>query len=409
MNEEGTLPDGNRGLPLSHAWQRFCASLERTSRPRAALLAGFLAWGLTTFFYAPPFWLHLSGGGPTPSRVDDFIALCRDPLTRHLFEPILAYRITTPVLAWLLGLRGFSGVMVQYAAIVATLALVFDLLAGRTDRRLALVVTFGIACSYTIIWTNTHPGFPDSVTHLAVALALCMPDPFFIAGMTLLGTLNDERFVLSIPLILLWHAGAGSFSAMIGRTWKLVLGFAAGLAGVILVRHALTVGWIGPGIPRPEIYGEMGNKAASFRPWEGWRGYLLNIPLAYRAFWSLPIFFFLQRQKNLPGPFKLLFLGALLAAIFGCAFVGDVTRSVGFFYPALVLAAWQCHRTDPHRTLQVCVISLLLCLLLPAFHLVFTGNVFWQRPLVFSLLRAWTGWDVLQLFHHAPHFNPNYP
>jgi hypothetical protein len=405
MNNAVTLPVRARLFAaLGRAWEALCGRLERMSPLRAALAAGFLAWGVSTFFYAPPFWLHLAGGGPNPSRVDDFIALCHDPLTRQLHEPILAYRITTPVLAWLLGLRGFSGVILQYAAIVATLALSFDVLAWRTDRRLALVVTLGIACSYTIIWTNTKPGFPDSVTHLAVALALCVANPFFAAGLTLLGTLNDERFVLSIPFILLWHAGPGSFCAMAGRTWKLLLGFAAGLSGVVLVRHALTVGWIGPGISLPVVYQQMGQTGAAFRPWEGWRGYLVNIPLGYRALWVLPVYFLLRRQSPPAGAFKLLFLGALIAALFACSFVGDVSRSVGFFYPALLLAAWQCHRTDPRRTLQVCGVSLLICLVLPAFHLVSGGGaVFWQRPLILSLLRAATGWDVLQLFHHAAH------
>jgi hypothetical protein len=61
---------------------------------KAAILVGLICWGVSTFLYAAPFWLSLTGGTQPPSRVTDFIALCRNPFERELVEPILAYRIT---------------------------------------------------------------------------------------------------------------------------------------------------------------------------------------------------------------------------------------------------------------------------------------------------------------------------
>ncbi len=56
-------------------WERF----DRIAPWKAAVIAGMVAWILTTFLYSPPFWVPLAGGGPAPARIDDFNALCANP------------------------------------------------------------------------------------------------------------------------------------------------------------------------------------------------------------------------------------------------------------------------------------------------------------------------------------------
>jgi hypothetical protein len=393
-----THPAGFPGAIPFGMGTRLSRFLEGMGDFQAAMLVGLFAWAVSTFFYAPPFWLSLGGGGHPPSRIDDFIKLCQNPL-RPDVDPLLAYRRFTPVVAWLLGLRGISGVILQYAAIPATLALIYHVAARRSDRLLALFITLGIACTYAIIWTNTMPGYPDSVTELTAAFILLSPNPVLAAGMAFAGILNDERFAVMAPFLVLWHSGMGSPGAMFRRTWQLVLGLAVGLAGAMAVRHAMAVGWIGPGIPRPHEYRDFHSETASLTPMLGRRNFLLNIPLGFRAMWSVPVLFLVCKTPASPFA-KVLFFISLAGTVLATAIAADVARNIGFLYPALLIAACWCYRDEPQLTLKVCLFSLAACLLLPAFY--YPGAVQWQRPLPLSLLRAATGWDVLQLFHHAP-------
>lgn len=367
---------------------------------KAAVLMGFVCWGISTFLYAPPFWLSLTGGTTPPSRIDDFIALCKNPLARDLHEPILAYRITTPLLAWLLGLRGFSGILLQYLAIPATLGLIYFAMARRTTRRIALLSTLGVACSYTFIWTNTKPGFPDSITHLAVAILLVTRHPILLVAATVLGTLNDERFVLAIPFLLLWHAPPGSFTALLKATWAQALLFIFALTIVVAVRAGLTNGLIGPGIVRPEVYDGI-NKVASFRhgsPHDGWHQYGVNILMSFRFLWLLIPIALLSMHH---WAHRSIFALSLLLVIFSSGFVADVARSIGFAFPAFLLAAAAMADTAA-RPLRLLSVLVFLCLLTPAFYV--TGqttssalNVQLERPLALSITRAVTGWDIMDL------------
>lgn len=383
---------------LRHSlWMRF----ESLSPWKAATLAGLLCWGISTFLYAPPFWLPLTGGTTPPSRIDDFIALCKNPLARDLHEPILAYRITTPALAWILGLRGFSGVLLQYLAIPATLGLVYFAMAGRTTRRIALLSTLGVACSYAIIWTNTKPGFPDSITHLAVAILLVTRHPLVLVTATVLGTLNDERFVLAIPFLLLWHTPPGSFVELLKASWTQALLFILALVIVLAVRTGLTNGSIGPGIVRPEIYDGI-NQVASFKhgsPHDGWHQYWVNILMSFRFLWLLiPIALFSMTRWAHRSIFTL----SLLLVIFSSGFVADVSRSIGFAFPAFLIAAAAIADTAA-RPLRLLSVAVFLCLLFPAFHVnaqtsgTSALNVQLERPLPLSIARAVTGWDIMDL------------
>jgi len=373
--------------------QRCRRWFESLSPLHAALFAGFLAWAITTLLYAPPFWMPLAGGGPSSARIDDFIKMCRNPLARDLFEPILAYRITTPALAWALGLRGFSGVILQYSAIVATLCIVFHVMAKRTDRLLALWTTVGVAVTYTIIWTNTKPGFPDAVTHLAVAVTLLSTSPIIALIATVFGTLNDERFVLAIPFVLLWFADEESFFVTIRNLWKLALGFATGLAIALAFRHALTVGWIGSSIVKPQVYNEI--QTLAWSPWLGWKLFFINTVLANRAMWLVLLAWTPGRLVSIRNWTDYACLLALLFAVAASTVVADVSRSIGFAFPWILIGMAKAFQDDSRFARRLCSVSVILCILTPAFY--FPGKVQWHRPLPLSIYRASSGWDLMDL------------
>jgi hypothetical protein len=373
-------------------WERF----DRIAPWKAAVIAGMVAWILTTFLYSPPFWVPLAGGGPAPARIDDFNALCANPLARDLNEPILAYRILTPALAWLLGLRGFSGVILQYLAIPATLGLVFHAVSGRSGRSTALLATIGVACSYATIWTNTKPGFPDSITHLAVASLLVSNQRGLLVLMSACGTLNDERFVLAVPFILLWHASSGSLLGLVKEGAAPAASILFGLLIAALVRFALESGRIGPGIEIPELYDELGSLERR-GPHDGWSSYLVNVVMSYRWLWLVFVFALVRAAPW--NAARSLYVLSLVLVVIASGGVADVSRSIGFAYPAFLIAVCDLPRigSRPNRWLLPLVLS---CLATPCFHVnqAVEGkglNLQLERPLPFSILRAATGWDVL--------------
>jgi hypothetical protein len=387
------------GLPRQAAER-----VRRFSPPVAALSAGVLAWVMSNLFYARALWMPLRS--PTmATRYDDFIKMCGNPFARGLSEPIVAYRVTAPTIAWLMGLRGASGLLVQYAAIIAMLAVTFHAMAKRTDRRLALLVTLGIAGTFAVVWPNTKPGFPDSVTHLATAIALAWSSPVVALAMTVCGALNDERFALAIPFILLWHAwSCASLSEVLKSSWRRGLGFLGGAAIVLLVRHALTVGWIGPGIEPLRVYDLVGGSLTRFfDPLAGWREYLINVVMAFRWLW------FMVLIAPLASPIRgarlwLYYLG--LALVIRCsASVYDVSRAITFDFPAVMLAVAWLASTQRERAVRWSLVCVVLLYLTPLFYVQngpSTFDIQLLRPLPLSLLRMWTGWDVMDLLraHH---------
>ncbi len=386
----------------THFWQGLWERFERLSLWRASLLAGFFAWGVTSFFYAPPFWMPLFGTEEAPARIVDFIALCANPFERDLNEPILAYRITTPMLAWILGLRGISGLVIQYASIPATLGLIFVAMAARTDRQIAFLATLGVALSFAIIYTNTKPGLPDSVTHLAVASLLLTRNRCFQIAMTVLGALNDERFVLAIPFLVLWNSNAPTLTLFLKAIWESCFWILPGLVIVVAIRYGLAHGYIGPGIPLPEVYRDIAGVAStqSGAPHDGWNAFWVNVIMAYRGLWLVFLFVFATPTH---WAWRIAFFLSMILVVASSATVADVGRSIGFAFPAFLLAVIALSRSESiGRKLLPSLI--VLTLLTPCFYAASGGSHLFgldlqlQRPLLLSLLRTWTGWDVMDLF-----------
>ena len=203
---------------LSNWFSAFDKFAERRPRWLVAVLVGVAAWSLSFFLYAPRLWM-------TENRLVDFLHMCANPLERHLQEPILAYRITTPVIAWMLHMRSWGAIGIQYVALILSLSILYLTMQRRISRVTALLTCFALSLTYVGQFTNLHPGFPDSVTHLCIAITLFCPLSWVFALCTMFGTLNDERFVLAIPFILLWSLKGQHFFTEVRKTLSLSGGF----------------------------------------------------------------------------------------------------------------------------------------------------------------------------------------
>lgn len=355
-----------------------------------AILVGFVTWLFSFFLYCIPLWMIVLGEHHQTHRLEDFAKLCANPLTRDLVEPILAYRLTTPSLAWLLGLRGESGILIQYLAIPAMLACIFHSIRHRINLNSALWITLGVSITYTVIWPNVHPGFPDSVTHLAAAILLLTKHPLAIISLTTLGTLNDERFVMAIPFLVLWHSNLVTTQQTFTSAIRLSTSFLVGLVFTFAVRSGIKYGYIGPQFETPQVYADFWSFTQNFTL------YFINVFMGWRLLWLIPLCYVISKADKEKKLVKLTFSLGILLVIAAPYFVADVSRSVGFAFPALLFGIWRLSKhqlTLLHVPLKV-IILLMICT--PCFYIM-GDNIQLERPLPLSLLRALTGWDITHL------------
>ena len=114
---------------------------------------------------------------------------------------------------------------------------------------ISLVSSCGTLATFFALWTNRWLGYANSFSHLFLALALLSSDPFLVALCCIVGTLNDERWPMSVPLLLYWHGSNHARAGVLNWTnaTRVGIGLVAGVLSVLVVRHALTEGWVGPG------------------------------------------------------------------------------------------------------------------------------------------------------------------
>ena len=372
---------------------RWICHQEKTQSGRVgvALITGTLFSLLSMFLYFPPDFIE-----SPPDRLKDFAAMCANPFARDLLEPILAYRITAPAIAWLLGLRGASGLIVQYGAIVLLLASVYLLLSRRIGSLPAILGVAAVSSSFTVIWPSSYPGYPDSVTHLLIALTLFTTKLPLVTLLCFLAMMNDERAILAWPLIVLWHVYDHPREVR-PVLFRLLPAVAVSLVLVIGLRHALTVGWIGPGVQTPALYGQLyAQVILQLSPWGStWTKFFFSIFMGYRWLWVLPVLVLLWSDNTLQKWFPILLLPYLALGALTAMAVGDVSRSTGYLFPGILLAIlWTKRHVTANRQVRIVRAICLGQLITPVFYFVADWSRL-HRPVAVEVIRAVTGFDVI--------------
>ena len=366
----------------------------------AALLAALVSFP-GTILYHPIFG----------SRISDTLKLSHNLFARDLQEDILAYRIVVPLLSNWTGTNGawLLVIVFQWATIVLALAISFLAIVrkmGKDGIRFAWPLTLALGLSFFTFWSYYGSGYFDAVTQLTLAIALLISQPWLLAPLALIGTLNDERFLIAAPFIVLWHARGAAIRDIVRSSWTRIAGLLFAIGAVALIRHGLTHGWWGPGISLPKVYRSiwqdviLGMKPfATHSRTTGWLVFLVNVFMSFRWLWWVVIAFVLTPISGVSRTFKILFASALVAALLSTATVMDVARSVGFLFPAILLAAVHWIPTNSIRAAKQLWWLLLLLIVTPVFCI--NGNLpaFWL-PLPLEVARfsyfAATGKDVLR-------------
>jgi hypothetical protein len=149
-------------------------------------------------------FLYISG---LPSRVTaDIIPLAQHALNfAGLHEPILARRLTLPIVAHLLHLSNRGIIVIPILCNFLTLVILYYELALAMTEILAFLSVMLLSLTTMTIIGNTWLGMPDPISNLMGVACMASKSPTLIAVYSVIGLQSDERFALMIPFILLWH------------------------------------------------------------------------------------------------------------------------------------------------------------------------------------------------------------
>jgi hypothetical protein len=365
----------------------------------SALFAGAIIW-LFGIFVKFPQGLLTTSHFP---RLDDYLELCADPFARDV-SPALAYRISVPMLAWVLQLPPATCTFLPILFLISSYAAIFHIVSGRTgDKRFALSVVAGLSLTFFAVLTNRWLGCPDSFSHLFSALALFSSNPFLLALCCIIGTLNDERWLMSVPFLLYWHGSNHAKAGIINWTnaTRTGIGLAGGILVAMLVRHALTVGWLGPGIVE-SWYTQMRSVPPDrLIPYNStWTLFALNLLMGLGWYW-LTVIKLVTRQLSSAAPIWGYFLSFFgLIATLSTGLVEDVSRSIGFLFLIVVAASVYDYDAAPASARIWWRNLLLASMVTPTIYYIgFSGAVFIPFPidLVDHLMHEYKGEDLLQI------------
>lgn len=349
-----------------------------------SMIVGIVAWATSILLYFS--WVMMIP--ENRYRWDDFLLLCTDPLRRDIQHPILYYRIAVPLIARILHLPPLFAFCIQYVASIATLSVVFWLIARKVRPITGLLATIGLALTCLTQWVNLYPGVPDSVTHLiSAACMISIPAPFYLPFI-FFGCLNDERMLFALPFILLWKypeamSDRSQFTTAIQHgCWMLLA-----VASWIVVRHMLSVGYIGPGIEKPKVYQEFSETIAILTPYAStWSRWLWNVFMSYRWIWVLPCLLLILGKHERATKAMLMF--ALLAVVLSTIIVADVSRSICFSFGAIMTAVVYLSREMPAQRLDRLLITLLIAQVITPTGFYVVKKILWLSPPFYKLART---------------------
>jgi hypothetical protein len=364
-----------------YSWlDRGILRLEGRLGPRGA--AGVVGLGLLGLAM-----LHVLPSTATSAYGNTYSRMAEDPFG-HIDGNALGYRILTPLLSWLVGLRGDLILVTNDLFAVALLGCAFWHFRRTLPRPGdALLAGSCLALSMVVLSVTRGAGYCDALTYLIVFLMWRhRARPILRHGLLLLGLLNHESIAFLVP----WFAYLAFVERRSTQRWLLetILGLGV-VGGLYLGFRALL-----------SSYGYIQFSASFYlRPlrydllyWikKAWPNQLLGLFSVFKVLWIVPIWaavsLWRKRQRQ-----ALAEMGILLACVCAQLVIAfDSTRMLTLAYLLLVLSLEHLFAADEHRFRRWLAIALLVQLATPELFTAERAVEIWHSTPV-MLVRAALG------------------
>ncbi len=260
----------------------------------------------------------------------------------------LAFRLVPPLLIRFGHLSVGSYYVVQAVlglVSLAALAWLFNQIGY--SRRLSFALVLGLAFTYmgSVWFVDTQPYF-DAIAVSALVLALCVTHPALVFAGASLALWTDERSILALAVVALFHLRRREQSAVVAAV--VALGAYIALRVYLGHRYGLSTGRSEIGPPVFLDY---------------WRTMPLALALSLEALWALIVVGLINPMRDrdwIAWATGACATGSALIAVM----VDDVTRSTVYLLPAVVMAAaYFVERPEPYRTRVIGSVTV-LCVLI---------------------------------------------
>jgi len=248
----------------------------------------------------------------------------------------LHYRLLSPLLGYLLHLRGNLFPILTHGASLLFLATIYASLRRRSFRAVdALGIAFMMAFSINVLGEIHFPGTTDPVSYLFLLWALInLERPFVWGACFSLALLNHEANFFALPGLLLL-----ALSKKDGNKDRVAVAMAAVAACIpwIIVRLALAR-TLRSEVPFSTSYyfsrANLASNLGAIAPtvWVG-------IFSAYKLAWFFPLAAILLHLRSGEKSRALLLTVIVMCATAQLAFGWDITRLMGLAFPAVLLGA----------------------------------------------------------------------
>jgi hypothetical protein len=300
-------------------------------------------------------------------------------LASNPFQPANpnAYRILTPLVAYLTGLRGDRIIILNAIIALSLLALVYyHSRKAAYSPALSLAVTLMLALSMPTLFTLFYGGYTDSTSYLLIFLMLVYrARSLWFWLLFLLGLLNRESVVFLLPFFALLHWESLKSNARFIRS--MLFGLAAVILSYLLFRAL--IGSQATVKHSASFYLEPLLRDPLYWLRQVANSYPLGFFSAFKLFWLLPlaaIFFALRRRAYIA---LALILTPIICSAAQSVIALDTSRMIAMAFPSLLVAVCVIRKETGDDYLSVCVILLALVNLFVPQYYVTSNDVFLMR------------------------------
>jgi hypothetical protein len=294
-------------------------------------------------------------------------------------ESNLTFRLTVPILAHVFHLHraglliffAFIGILLLYLVLKVAFTL-------SASRRVALFVCLSTACTWpgATAFHELRGGYYDALA-LCLLLAACATPSALLASVFLfLAAWTDERALLASSFVFLLYAcnGTGIRRFLLGKPAAVVAAAAAylGIRAYLTATHSYA-GATGVGL---SVLAQQIN-VIPLAIWTGLGGSWILVAIGLLAL-------FLEKRYLAAAGFC-----AALAGMIGASLVvTDVTRSMSYCLPAVLVAIAALSSSE--RVIQIeklAAISAAISVLVPTYYLEGAAGLWWLYPLPMQIVR----------------------
>jgi hypothetical protein len=293
-----------------------------------------------------------------------------------------AFRITIPIIASVLGLDLIGCLALQHiAGFLFFYVLLLNVGRFCKDNVMALFTAVGFSLVFVGVWCFNDYFCFDGFAYFFLLCAMTWRKPLLIFTFTLLAAFTDERALIASSFVYLWWVAVAHYSESRKKSVSFYnfrpLAVVIAWVAYFTLRYFLQVHF---GLST----GTQGINMHTFL--DNYRYLHFGVLSSIEMFWLLVAavaVVFLRDWKF----YGLLFLAAILITHLTAFFVMDVTRSVGYVFPAVIVSIFVLKQYESTKTFQkICLVVVLLCFIYPT--TVITDKIYWMSPVLPKIFKT---------------------